>query len=78
MLVKPNEPIKFRVTNKIKLFALKGHCLSLWRKFLVSQNDFFLCRIIQEMKVIFSHFIRYEVSWGSLRIINREAVYKIA
>jgi hypothetical protein len=30
------------------------------------------------MKVIFIRFIGYEVSWGSLRIINREEVYKIA
>jgi hypothetical protein len=30
------------------------------------------------MEVIFIRFIGYEVSWGSLRIINSEAVYKIA
>jgi hypothetical protein len=30
------------------------------------------------MKVIFIRFIGYEVSWGSLRFINRETVYKIA
>jgi hypothetical protein len=30
------------------------------------------------MKVIFIHSIGYEVSWGGLRIITREAVYKIA
>jgi hypothetical protein len=30
------------------------------------------------MKVIFIRFTGYEVSWDSLRIINREAVYKIA
>jgi hypothetical protein len=30
------------------------------------------------MKAIFIPFMGYEVSWGSLRIINREAVYKIA
>ena len=33
---------------------------------------------LYEMKVIFIRFIGYEESWGSLRIINREAVYKIA
>jgi hypothetical protein len=30
------------------------------------------------MKVIFIRFIGYEVSWSSLGIINREAVYRIA
>jgi hypothetical protein len=30
------------------------------------------------MKVIFIRFIGYEVSWGSLRITNREAIYEIA
>jgi hypothetical protein len=30
------------------------------------------------MKVIFVRFTGYELSWGSLRIMNRETVYKIA
>jgi hypothetical protein len=30
------------------------------------------------MNVNFIRFIGYEASWGSLRIINREVVYKIA